>query len=378
MKITFLIQDLFQQGAQYVTALMIRGFIAKGYDVDLIVSKVHADLLAKGDITPFEIPDKTNLIILKDRKASKNIIEIRNYLKQTNSIAVISMSSNYTFALALAGFGLSKRPKIAFVEHSGIVGLDRNTGNELPLPSYCSLGFLRSKFITSQFDTIMAVSSGTARGVERMNRLTNNTVKVVYNPVIDNLYYQKLSNEPTHPWLTDKTVPTFVAAGAHSAIKNHFLLFEAIKIVRQETPVRLVLFGKGNLTDDYSKWIEHNNLSDSIAMAQHSDQLPAEIKASDGFIISSTMESFSLVLVEALAAGVPVISTNCPYGPPELLNQGEFGVLVPVNDAQALANAIINQIKSPRKPAPRESWEPFTVENVVTAYEKALGLTKNN
>lgn len=374
MKITFIIQDLFQQGAQYVTAMMIRGFVAKGYDVDLIVSKVHSDLLAAGNIKPFEIPQKTNIIILKDRKASKNISEIRNYLKVSDTQAVISMGTNYTHALAIASIGLLNRPKIAYVEHSGIIGLDRSTGNELPRPSWASLEYLRSKFITSRFDTIMAVSKGTARGVERMNRLNDNSVKIVYNPVIDDLYYQKLSMNPSHKWLINKSIPTFVAAGAHSIIKNHIMLFEAIKMVNQRTPVRLVLFGKGNLTEEYKQWIDYNQMSDNISIAEHSAQLPAEIKASDGLIISSNMESFSLVLVEAMAANVPIISTNCPYGPPELLQNGTFGKLVPLGDPNALSQAIIEQIINPLAPAPKKAWEKFTLDNVVKVYEQALNL----
>ena len=77
-----------------------------------------------------------------------------------------------------------------------------------------------------------------------------------------------------------------------------------------------------------------------------------------------------------MAVSVPVISTACPFGPPELLQGGKYGALVPVNDAEALANAIVEQIQNPRPAAPREAWEKFTVENVVKEYEKALGISR--
>lgn len=366
MKITFLIQDLFQQGAQYVTALMIRGFAAKGYDVDLIVSKVHADLLAKGDIQPFEVPLSTNIITLADRKARNNIGEIRNYLKTTDSIAVVSMSSNYNAALAIAGTGLRHRPKLAYVEHLGMP--------DCKSPSYFSLKFWKAKFFNSCFDTIMAVSSGTAHLVEKSARMKMGEVKVVYNPAIDIDYYKKREKEAYHHWLKDKSIPTFIAAGSHSAIKNHQFLFEAIKLANESTPVRLILFGKGELTSQYQQWIKSTGMEDRINLAGHTSQLPAELKASDGLIISSNLESFSVVLVEALAANVPVISTACPFGPPELLKNGEYGRLVPVGDVKALAAAIIDQIKNPRSPAPAKAWQPYLLENVVSAYENALNI----
>ena len=381
MKITFLIQDLFQQGAQYVTALMIRGFIAKGYDVDLIVSKVHVDLNKRDDIKPFAVPSKTKLIILPERNARNNIMSIRRYLVNHQPDAIVAMSSNYTLALALASLSLPPNIRhkcvLSYVEHSSIAGFDITTMKPT-CPRRFSIGWMHSLLLKKCYDVIMGVSKGTSRAIEHYMRCKPGTVIPIYNPVIDELYWKKKAALPSHPWIKNKNIPTVVAAGAHSKFKNHICLFEAIKLANKVLPVRLVLFGKGVLTENYKEWISENQMSDRIDLAGHTSNLPAEIHRSDAFIISSNQESFSVVLVEALAAGVPVISTNCPYGPPELLHQGEFGVLVPVNDAQALANAIINQIKSPRKPAPRESWEPFTVENVVTAYEKALGLTKNN
>lgn len=169
-------------------------------------------------------------------------------------------------------------------------------------------------------------------------------------------------------------MPTMVAAGAFCKVKGHYMIFEAIRLANAKTPVRLVLFGKGALQQDYEKWIAENHMQDRIRLAGHSSSLPSEIKCADAFLVSSEMESFSVVLVEAMATDIPVISTNCPYGPPELLKNGQYGVLVPVNDSKAMAEAIVNQVENPRKPAPREAWEPFTVQKVVFSYEKAIGL----
>lgn len=376
MKIAFIIQDLFQQGAQYVTALMIRGFVAKGYDVDLIVSKVHVELSIRGDIKPFSIPPETKLITLPDCKARNNIMAIRRYIIGSRPDAIVAMSSNYTLALALATLTLPSKVKreckFAYVEHSGFAGFDMTTMKPA-CPRVLSPGWMRSLLCKKCYDVIMGVSQGTANALEHYMRCRPGSVIPVYNPVVDDLFWKKLAARPCHPWIRDKEIPTIVAAGAHCDLKNHMCLFKAVKLANEKIPVRLVLFGKGELTDSYAKWISDNKMTDLIDIAGHTSNLPAEIHAADAFLISSNLESFSVVLVEALAAEVPVISTDCPYGPPELLHQGQYGILVPVNDSHALANAIVNQVKSPRKPAPRESWTPFTVENIVSAYEKALG-----
>ncbi|RXE70779.1 glycosyltransferase [Muribaculaceae bacterium Isolate-002 (NCI)] len=379
MKIAFLIQDLFQLGAQYVTALMIRGFVAKGYNVDLVVSKVHQDLLEEGTIKPFEIPAKAKTIILPDRKAQNNIKAIRGYIKKNQPDAIVAMSTNYNFALAFAVLGLSRSVKrktvIAYVEHSSFAGLDLNTMKS-SRPRLFSKGWIMSSLLNHSFDVIMGVSAGTSQAIEYSQRRKPNSVVTVYNPVIDGFYWEKVKSEPSHPWIKVKTIPTLVAAGAHSSFKNHKCLFEAIRLANKKTPVRVVLFGKGKLTDNYRQWIDENSMNEFIMLSGHTDNLPAEIKAADAFIVSSDVESFSVVLVEALAAGTPIISTNCPFGPPELLKNGEYGTLVPVNNPQALADAIVEQIRNPRPAAPSEAWKPYTVENVVNAYEKALGFCR--
>lgn len=368
MKISFVIQDLFHQGAQYVTAMMVKGFIKKGYDVDLLVSKVHSDLLKQG-LVPFKVPETTHIINMPDRKARNNIRFLRSYLKKTNSEAVIVMSSPYEIPLAIAKIGLIKAPKLCYVEHNGI------TPETLPKKTIakCRNWFL-NLISKSQYDTWMAVSVGLANLLERVKGMKPKTFKVVYNPVVDDTYYKKMKMQPQCEWLIKKTIPTVVAAGAFCEIKGHKMLFEAIKLANKKNPVRLVLFGKGYLRTEYEKWIEENNMKDRILLPGHTNSLPAEMRAADAFVISSLRESFSVVLVEALAANTPIISTDCPYGPPELLKNGEYGTLVPVNDPYAMSEAIVNQIQKSHSKIPKASWEKFTVDYVVEAYEKAIGL----
>lgn len=371
MKITFLIQDLFQQGAQYVTALMATGFADKGYDVDVLVSKIHENLLNNSDIKPFPVPSKVNIRILGDERARNNIYQIREYIKNNGSDIIIVMDPNYATALALASIGLRNRPKLAYVEHSGIAGIDRHT-NEILKPNYFSPVWEFKRFILKQFDTLMAVSAGTAKAVEQSMKLKENFVHVVYNPVVDKTYTEKIKMKALHPWLAKKICPVVIAAGAHCGIKNHKMLFKAIKKANERTKVKLILFGKGTLTEEYKKWILENDMSEFIDLPGHTDNLPAEIKGADAFIVSSNRESFSVVLVEALAAGTPVVATDCPFGPPEILRDGKFGTLVPVEDSEAMANAIVDVVSKPKVDVDIRSWQPYTVENVVEAYINAL------
>ena len=372
MKITFVIQDLFQQGAEYVTALMIRGFVAKGYEVDLLVSQIHEELLDKGD-KPFDVPASVRILIMPAKKARQNVFYLRKYIKYTDATVIIAMGPTYLLALTLAALGIKKRVRLAYVEHGGL-GPEQRDINDVVTPPFFSKEWIIAKLVVKSIDCFMAVSNGAARVLEKKLLLKSNTVITVYNPVIDDSYRKKINCATTEPWLKSKSMKTVCAAGAFCKLKDHMTLFKAIKVANETIPVRLVLFGKGYLEDKYRDWINGNNMSERIKLAGHTHNLPAEIKSSDVFICSSVVESFSIVLIEALAAGVPVISTSCRYGPPEILNNGQYGLLVPVGDEREMAKAILKTISADKKNVPEEAWKRFELGRIVFNYEKALNI----
>ncbi|WP_349953103.1 glycosyltransferase [Bacteroides finegoldii] len=259
------------------------------------------------------------------------------------------------------------------MEHGGL-GAEQRDINDVVKPSLFSLDWIMAKLAVKSIDCFMAVSNGSARVLEKKLLLKPNTVITVYNPVVDDGYRKKIVCDTTEPWLKFKSMKTVCAAGAFCKLKDHMTLFRAIKIANETTPVRLALFGKGYLENEYKAWIDENNMSERIKLAGHTHNLPAEIKSSDAFICSSVVESFSIVLIEALAAGVPVISTSCRYGPPEILNNGQYGLLVPVGDEREMAKAILKTISADKKNVPEEAWKRFELGRIVFNYEKALNI----
>lgn len=366
MRISFVIQDLVGAGAQYVTALLVRGFIARGYNVDLVVSAVHTRLVEQEGEKPFVVPTKTNWIILPHEKARDNVYALWHYLRTTDSRAIIAMSPNYTEALGLAAWGVWRQLPLVHVEHSSTIYRKPKGGLWKQLLMW---------LIFYKYRNIIGVSKGTTQAFAEHHPMLHVPITTIYNPVVDEVFYEKLNaGVLPHPWLRKKQCPTFVAAAAHTPFKNHWLLFDAIQRCQKIRKIRLVLFGAGALTQSYRDYIKEHNLDELIDLAGFANNLPTEMKHADGFLISSNEESFSVVLVEALACGVPVISTNCPFGPPEILENGKYGTLVPVGDAEAMANAILEVAAGKHVKVPDSAWKKFSLENVVAAYERALGL----
>ena len=208
----------------------------------------------------------------------------------------------------------------------------------------------------------------------RLNHIPAEKIHTVYNPAIDEMFFLKRNRQPVHPWLANRDVPTFVTAGAFRPEKNHILAMEAFKIVNRTHRARIIIFGRGDLQGEYEKFIIENGLSDVVSLPGFSDSLVSEVVASSGYISCSRIESFGIAIVEGLACGVPVISTDAPCGPREVLNGGEYGDLVPSDDPEALAKAVVRVIEHGGKSAPEEAWRRFELPRIVELYEKSCGL----
>lgn len=376
MRVSFVIQDMFAQGAQYATALMVRGFVAQGYDVDLIVSGLHKKMLSEGRTNVFEVPEKTNWIYLKGLKGRQNLGEIRHYLKTTNSVAVISMCTGYTHALRLASIGLRKRPLLVHVEHS-FAGITQS-GDRLPNVKRWSVKGLFSRWYYKAFDRVFVVSQEAVADFARMNPwYPKSSIRVVNNPVIDKVFREKVGKSASHEWLKDAIADwkTFVNAAALHHYKGQKYLLEAMRIIAEKKEkIRVVIFGEGYLRQEFESFILKHHLEDYVSLPGYTTNFPAEAKASHGFVLSSLAESFGIVLVEALAAGCKMVSFDCPFGPREILDGGKYGRLVTFKDSRALAEALIAAAHEDRIAQPDISWNRYTIESAVNKYKKGLGI----
>jgi len=339
--------------------------VQRGYDVDLVVSKVHQDLVRdRPDLKPFCVPEAVRWINLKDRKASRNIIELARYFRRETPDVVFSMSTNYDEAVGLAMWLCGRgRPKFLPVEHGAYM--------EWPVRMRL-LQRLRRWAWCRYVDLQLAVSEGVKQALVNVRyRFPEDKVFVVNNPVIDESFWQKQSGIARHPWLKEKTGKVFVAAGSHVAVKRYGMLIRAFAQLTDQS-TRLIIFGEGPETGNYKKLISELGIQDRVSLPGFSDNLPAVIKAADAFVVSSKSESFSIVLVEALAVGTPVVSTDCPLGPPEILQHGKYGLMCAVNDINSMTKALQRVLDGDAINPLRESWEKYTLERVMDNYECAI------
>ena len=368
MKVAFLVQDLVGQGVQYATAIIAREFSRMGWDVDILVSQVHKDKLNDGGKS-FELPSSVKLVYMPNRRGSRNGWFVRKYLKSGGADVVIAESGIYSWCVCWASLGIPKKrlPKLVQVDHG-----DEDMLTGWPLLKYR----LKHWFHYRKFTALLFVNRQSELNFRAMcGFLHNLRTGTVNNACMDSVFHEKIKLPPSHDWLVSKKCPTFVTAGAYQPYKDHMLILRALKIVKDKgRHARVIIFGRGPLEKDYRTFIAENGLEDFASVGGFTDRLPAEIKASDGFVLSSNWESFGIVLAEGLACQVPCIATDAPYGPREILADGKYGRLVPVNDPEAMAQAIIDCAEGKIPAAPDEAWKRYTIEAIMEKYLKGIGL----
>ena len=370
MKIALIGTTLFHQGAEFVLATLARGLAAHGHNVTVILSKYQEDWQkAHPEWKPFELPQEVRVIIQPKHRGRESVFSLRKIIKDNSFDVVMCHSGSYTYPLVLATRFMRRRPVLIHVEHSSGVGTDLQGR-----PTQPKFSFVRvfKNWAKGKMDAQFTVSKGTADAIARVSGFPRNRIYTVYNPVVDDVFRSKITQESTQPWLKDVTVPVVVAAAAFCSWKNHKLLIRSFAEVLKKHAARLIIFGEGPLRQDYEKLIAELGIADSVSLPGFTNNLPAEIKAASCFVVSSTIESFSVVLVEALAAGVPVVATDCPYGPPEILKNGEYGVLVKNNDVEAMAEGILKVLNGEGIQPTADMVAPYTVEAIVDRYEKAM------
>lgn len=222
-------------------------------------------------------------------------------------------------------------------------------------------------------DAIIAVSEGVKQDLVENFHIRPSKIQVVYNG-INRKRVQELSKEKVHDRLwAQKNIPVIVSVGSLTPVKNHSHLLKAFKLVRKRLDCRLALIGEGKLEsklrDEAGKL---GVLNDVIFLGLQKNPFKFMARSSL-FVLPSLSEGLPLVLLEAMTCGVPVISTDCPTGPGEVIVNNKNGLLVPPRDVKALADAMFFMLTQRKKAekmanAAEKTVEKFELKNSCEQY----------
>jgi glycosyltransferase involved in cell wall biosynthesis len=222
-------------------------------------------------------------------------------------------------------------------------------------------------------DGIVSVSDGVGDDLSRVAHIERDRITTIYNPVVtDDL--EARSREPLdHPWFAEGQPPVLLGAGKLKPQKDFATLIRAFAELRESRRARLLILGEGPLHAELEVLARSLGVADDVGFAGFVANPFAYMSRAAVFVLSSAWEGFGNVIVEAMACGCPVVSSDCESGPAEILGRGRHGRLVPVADASAMARAVRDTLDEEADPdALRAHAAGFTARAAARAYARVL------
>jgi glycosyltransferase involved in cell wall biosynthesis len=232
------------------------------------------------------------------------------------------------------------------------------------------------RVVYSRADLVTAVSHGVARELVSAVGVDEARVHVVYNPVIDDQLLPAAGQPVKHRCFSAET-PVILAAGRLVAEKDFQTLLKAFALVRAEVEADLFILGEGPLRMTLETMARDLGVGPDTHFAGFDKNPFKYMRASDVFVLSSRYEGLPGVLIQAMACGAPVVATDCPSGPAEIIEDGNTGLLVPVGDPTALAHAILRilgdaELRAVLSENGRTAASRFHRDHILPRYEAAI------
>jgi glycosyltransferase involved in cell wall biosynthesis len=341
-----------------------QGFLDRGFRVDLVLS-------AGQGLELWTLPTGMQVVDLDAPRVSMSLSKLVQYLKRERPAAIIP-SLHFANEVALVAKYLAGVPtRVLIPEHNFMTLQLRH--HEVGSRKYTIP--LIDRLLYPFADCITAVSQGVATDVTHLTGFPLEQIQVIYNPVITPQLEELAKQAVEHPWFQPGELPVVLGVGRLADQKDFPTLLKAFDLVQQQQPCRLMILGEGPDRPQLEALVQELGLETTVSLPGFVSNPFAYMAQAAVFVLSSAWEGMSNVLVEAMAVGTPVVSTDCQSGPAEVLGHGRYGWLAPVGDAFALAEAIGRVLEGKGKAIDPQWLDQFRVETVTQRYLDALGLS---
>ena len=313
-------------GVERMRLVLFKALAERGICVSAIVSKLAGPLV--GQISP-----ETHVLTLGSRRTATDILPLIRLLRRRQFDIIVSNLDHNNVALLLARMLAGPGTPVVVSQHNALSAEARRNWRYRLVP-WCY------RLLWRYADAILAVSDGVAEDLSKVASIRRSAITIVHNPVVTSDFAERAKGEAPHPWLADPVIPVFVFVGRLTFQKDPETLLRAMAKRLQLAPARLIFVGSGELQGSLAALAKDLGIEGAVAFAGFQARMLPWIRHADALVLSSRFEGFGNVLVEALACGTQVIATNCPFGPAEILCDGIFGQLAPVEDPDGLARAM--------------------------------------
>lgn len=359
-KVALFITNLEGGGAERVLVTLANQFVRHGHQVDFLLAEKKGVYLK-------EVLPEVNLIDFQVRRMKHSLKHLMRYLRMECPDGILS-SLPYPNMLNVMAARLVRTRATVVVREANTPSLHSRWAGRLKDRVFERL----VKFWYPRADWVVAVSRGVQRDLLRYTRVSAERVVLIYNPSYTNRLLELREQPVEHPWFALGEPPVVLGVGRFYPQKDFSTLIKAFALVRAQRPARLVILGEGPLRPQLEALAQQLGVADQVSMPGFVENPFAYMRRAAVFVLPSQYEGLPNVLIQAMACGCPVVSTNCPSGPEDILDNGKYGHLVPVGDVEAIANAILRVLDGDAPAVPEEWLLQFHEERVAQQYLKVL------
>jgi glycosyltransferase involved in cell wall biosynthesis len=354
--ITFFLPSFAGGGAERVMVTLAGTLAARSLKVDLVAGQAVGPCLK-------HVPPEVRVVDLAARRVLASLPRLVGYLRRERPQAVISALGHANLAALLAR-DLARTPtRVVITEHGAP---PERADHPRPLQSRLMAPLVRPLY--RRADGVVAVSRGLALDLAASTGLPPERISVIYNPVVTPALRAAAREPLDHPWFAAGEPPVLLSVGRLTKQKDYPTLIRAFARVAGERPARLLILGEGEDRASLQRLAGELGVADRIALPGFVGNPFAYMARAAALVLSSRWEALPTVLIEALACGCPVVSTDCRSGPREILDDGRWGRLVPVADPSALAAAILQVLTARPEAVAATALHRFEPEHVSRQY----------
>ncbi len=341
---------------------LINEFAARGYNVDLLVADTESPYMKM-------VSPNIRIVEMRTSNAIFGVPGMMKYLLTERPRVLLTQRIRVN-VVALRAKKLARSKTKVFVTAN--TNMTRQLQSLKPEKRERQLAMLRRYYPMNE--GIIAVSRGVAEDTALNIGWPAERIKVAHNPVVVPELFERAAAPLDHPWFAQGQPPVLLGVGRLEPQKDFVSLVRAFAKVREARACRLIILGEGALRDELTALARQLGVADDVQMPGFQDNPYQYMSRAGAFVLSSAWEGSPNGLTEALALGTPVVATNCPNGPNEILEEGRYGPLVPVGDVDALAAAIEETLQQPHdRDFLRKGGERYTLEKSASEYLEALG-----
>jgi len=359
--IALFLPNLGTGGAEKAMVTLANCFSQMGHPVDMVLASREGEFLR-------ELSPQVKVVDLQASRVFKALVPLTSYLRAHQPRGLISSMPHCNVVALVAARLARTKTRIIPRQENTMSHAARNApdvrGHWIPFVA---------KNVYPWAHAVVAVSNGVADDLFRFIGIPRERIRTIHSPCTIQQIQRDSVCAVNHQWFADSGCPVIISLGRLHVQKNHETLLRAFRIVRDRRQARLVIIGEGPEREKLILTAQQLGIMDDFWLPGFVANPFAYLAKASVFVLSSRWEGLGLVLVEAMACGTPVVSTDCPSGPREILEDGRYGLLVPVGDVEAMADAMEHMIDSPvPKEVLRSGVERFSPEKIAREYLKLI------